>query len=71
MTIFNGVRRVTAREHSVLSHKPRRIVATLAQGDLITLRESGRRHSWSVPVEKVFRDAVRRNPLPDQKRGEQ
>jgi hypothetical protein len=59
MTEFNGVKRVTRGAYSVLYVKERRIVVSLAQGDLITFKEHARRQTWSLPADTAFRYAVR------------
>lgn len=59
MTEFNGVRRRTRGAYTVLYQKPRQIVVTLAQGDLITFRELGRRRVWGLNVDTAFKYAVR------------
>jgi hypothetical protein len=58
------VRRVTRRSYSVLySGEPRAIVVALEAGDVITFREAGRRQTWSVAIERIFRQAVREAAL--------
>jgi hypothetical protein len=47
----------------VLYAKPRQIVVTLAEGDLLTFREAGRRQSWTLPIDTAFRQAVRNQAL--------
>jgi hypothetical protein len=59
MTDFNGVKRRTRGAYRVLYRKPRRIVVTLAQGDLLVFRESGRRQAWSLNADTCFKYAVR------------
>lgn len=59
MTDFNGVKRRTRGAYSVLYQKPRKIVVSLEQGDLITFRESGRRQKWILNADSAFKYAVR------------
>jgi hypothetical protein len=59
MTDFNGVKRRTRGAYSVLYRKPRRIVVSLDQGDLIVFRESGRRQTWCLNADTAFKYAVR------------
>ena len=54
------VRRLTRRSYSVLYvNEARPIVVSLEPGDVITFREFGRRHTWSLPIDRIFRQAVR------------
>lgn len=45
-------KRVSRR--SIVPHRGRRIVVTLEPGDLITMREAGRRQSYTEPLAVVF-----------------
>jgi hypothetical protein len=65
MTSLNKpVRRKTRWSYSVLyAHDSRPIVVSLEPGDVVTFREAGRRHVWSVPVDRMFRQAVREAAL--------
>jgi hypothetical protein len=54
------VRRITRRTYTILYvHEARAIVVSLEPGDVITFRESGRRQTWSLPIDRMFRQAVR------------
>jgi Leu/Phe-tRNA-protein transferase len=58
------VRRVTRRRYPVLySSEPRAIVVSLEAGDVITFREAGRRQTWSVAIDRIFRQVVREAAL--------
>jgi hypothetical protein len=61
MTSLNKpVRRKTRWSYSVLyAHDSRPIVVSLEPGDVVTFREAGRRQVWSLPVDRMFRQAVR------------
>jgi hypothetical protein len=60
MTIIaRPVTRRTRGAYAVLYHQPRPIVVTLAEGDLLEFRETGRRTKWTLPIETAFRQAVR------------
>lgn len=62
--LHKTVRRVTRHAYAVLyASEPRAIVVSLEPGDVITFREAGRRQVWSVPVERVFRRAMRETAL--------
>ena len=59
-SLTKAVRRKTRRTYSVLYvSEARPIVVSLEPGDVITFRESGRRQVWSVPIDRVFRHAVK------------
>jgi hypothetical protein len=59
-SLTKAVRRKTRFLYAVLySGKARPIIVSLEPGDVITFREAGRRQVWSVPVDQVFRQAVR------------
>jgi hypothetical protein len=54
------VRRKTRWTYSVLyTGDSRPIVVSLEPGDVISFRELGRRASWSLPIDRLFRQAVR------------
>ncbi len=61
MTPLNKpVRRKTRWSYSVLyAHDSRPIVVSLEPGDVVTFREAGRRQVWSLPIDRLFRQAVR------------
>jgi len=59
-SLTKAVRRKTRFPYAVLyAGKARPIVVSLEPGDVITFREAGRRHVWSVPIDQIFRHAVR------------
>jgi hypothetical protein len=59
-TLTKAVRRKTLATYSVLySGEGRPIVVSLEPGDVITFREAGRRQTWSMPIDRMFRQAVR------------
>ena len=59
-SLIKPVRRKTRRTYAVLYvNDARPIVVSLEPGDVITFREAGRRHVWSMPIERAFRQAVR------------
>jgi hypothetical protein len=54
------VRRKTRLAYVVLyAGKARPIVVSLLPGDVISFREAGRRQCWSLPLDRVFRHAVK------------
>lgn len=54
------VRRKTRRAYVVLyAGAPRPIVVSLEPGDIVSFREAGRRQVWTLPVDQMFRQAVR------------
>ena len=58
--LVKAVRRVTRRTYTVLYvHEARSIVVSLEPGDVITFRESRRRQKWTLPIDRMFRQAVR------------
>jgi len=59
-SLTKAVRRKTRRTYSVLYvNEARAIVVSLEPSDVITFREAGRRHIWSVSIDRAFRLAVR------------
>jgi hypothetical protein len=70
MTTFNGTIRVTSRAYrsAYLGGEPRRIVFQLGPGDMVTVREFGRRTSWTLPADVVARLIIRAAGRPDQRR---
>ena len=59
-SLTRAVRRKTRFPYAVLyAGKTRPIIVSLEPGDVITFREAGRRHVWSLPIDHVFRYAVR------------
>jgi len=59
-SLTKAVRRVTRRTYTVLyTGEARPIVVSLEPGDVITFREAGRRQTWSLPIDRMFRQAVR------------
>ena len=61
MTVLTKpVRRKSRQSYVVLyAGEARPIVVALEPGDIITFREAGRRHIWSLPIDRMFRQAVR------------
>jgi hypothetical protein len=58
--LTKAVRRVTRHSYPVLYvNEARPIVVSLEPGDVITFREAGRRQTWSLPIDRMFRQAVR------------
>ena len=53
------VSRRTQRSYRVLYNEPREIVVTLLPGDYLAFRESGRREKFILPIDQVFRSAVK------------
>jgi len=59
-SLTKAVRRVTRHPYTVLyTGEARLIVVSLEPGDVITFREAGRRQTWSLPIDRMFRQAVR------------
>ena len=59
-SLTKAVHRKTRFPYAVLyAGKTRHIIVSLMPGDVITFREAGRRQVWSVPIDQVFRQAVR------------
>lgn len=59
-SLTKAVRRVTRRTYTVLyTGEARPIVVSLEPGDVITFREAGRRQTWLLPIDRMFRQAVR------------
>lgn len=59
-SLTKAVRRITRRPYPVLYvNEARPIVVSLEPGDVITFREAGRRQTWSLPIDRMFRQAVR------------
>lgn len=58
-TLEKAVHRKTRGAYSVLYVRPRQIVVSLLPGDLIQFREAGGRKRYTVPVDGVFKHAVR------------
>jgi hypothetical protein len=58
--LTKAVRRVTRHSYSVLYlHEARPIVVSLEPGDVITFREIARHQTWALPIDRMFRQAVR------------
>lgn len=64
-TLARPVTRRTRGAYAVLYRQPRPIVVTLAEGDLLEFRESGRRTKWTLPIDTAFRQAVRVKAIAD------
>ncbi len=59
-SLTKPIHRKTRLAYAVLyAGKPRPIIVSLEPGDIITFREAGRRHVWTMPIDRVFRRAVR------------
>lgn len=59
-TLTRIVRRKTRYSYSVLYvGAARPIVVSLEPGDVIAFREAGRRHRWTLAIDRAFRQAVR------------
>ena len=55
----------TRRAYVVLyAAAARPIVVSLEPGDVIGFREAGRRQVWTLPIDRMFRLAVRESPRP-------
>jgi len=63
--LHKPVTRRTRGAYRVLYSQPRAIVVTLAPGDLLVFRESGRRQTWVLPIDMTFKQAVRVKALAD------
>ena len=63
-SLTKAVRRVTRHPYTVLyTGEARLIVVSLEPGDVITFREAGRRQTWSLPIDRMFRQAVRESAI--------
>lgn len=63
-SLTKAVRRVTRRTYTVLyTGEARPIVVSLEPGDVISFREARRRQMWSLPIDRMFRQAVREAAL--------
>ena len=63
-SLTKAVRRVTRRTYTVLyPGEARPIVVSLEPGDVISFREARRRQMWSLPIDRMFRQAVREAAL--------
>ena len=63
-SLTKAVRRVTRDTYTVLyTGDARSIVVSLEPGDVMTFREAGRRQTWSLPIDRMFRQAVREAAL--------
>ena len=59
-SLTKPVRRRTRHLYAVLyAGEARSIVVSLEPGDVVTFREAGRRQTWSLPIDRMFRQAVR------------
>ncbi len=59
-TLDRPVYRLTRAAFPVLHHRHlRQIVCGLEPGDVLTFREKGRRHRWSLSIDGAFRIAVK------------
>ncbi len=57
--IYNKTERRTRGCYAVLTRRSRRIVAAFLPGDLLELREAGCRTRFALPLDAVFRLAIR------------
>lgn len=58
--LTKAVRRKTRRPYVVLyAGEARPIVVSLEPGDVVSFREAGRRQVWTLPIDRMFRQAVR------------
>jgi len=58
--LTKAVRRKTRRPYGVLyAGEPRPIIVSLEPGDVVCFREAGRRQVWTLPIDRMFRQAVR------------
>jgi hypothetical protein len=63
-SLTKPVRRKTCHPYTVLyAGEARSIVVSLEPGDVITFREAGRRETWSLPIDRMFRQAVRETAI--------
>jgi len=59
-TLRKPVHRLTAASYTVLHHRRfAQIVCSLLPGDVIEMREKGRRTRFSIPIDGAFRYAIR------------
>lgn len=65
-TLTKVIRRRTRHAYKVLyAGAARPIVVSLEPGDVICFRESGRRHRWTLAIDRAFRQAVRESIAAD------
>jgi hypothetical protein len=57
--LVKPVRRKTQGEYRILFNQSRKIVVTLAPGDVLEFREAGRRAKFLLPIPRAFQYAVR------------
>jgi hypothetical protein len=63
-SLTKAVRRKTRFPYTVLySGEARPIIVSLEPGDVISFREAGRRQTWSLPIDRMFRQAVRETAI--------
>lgn len=62
-TTRSKVTRKTERAYSVLFPKPREIVCSIAPGDVLEFRESGRRQVYRMAISTGFKYAVQLTAL--------
>ena len=66
MTVLeNIVNRKTRGAYSTLYARPRQIVVSLIPGDFIEFREAGAKPRFCVPIDGMFRHAIRLKALSD------
>ena len=57
--LLNPVRRKTRHAYTVLYVGEARPIVVALEPGVVTFREAGRRHVWSLPIDRMFRQAVR------------
>lgn len=60
------VHRKTRGAYSTMYQRPRQIVVSLLPGDFLEFREAGRRIRYRVPIDGIFKHAIRLKLLSDQ-----
>lgn len=58
-SLEKSVNRKTRGAYRILYATPRQIIVSLKPGDVLAFREAGRRQEYSIPIDTVFRIAVR------------
>lgn len=53
------IHRVTKGAYSTLYVRPKKIVVSLTPGDFLTFREFGSRTRYTVPIDGMFKHAIR------------
>lgn len=63
LILKRSIHRSTKNSYNVLYHsgsKSRQIVVGMLPGDVLEFREKGRRGRYTIPIDVVFRQAVKR-----------